>query len=62
MWDEIKDEMEPQALVTITFLVELIFESLRDEMRSQLPGNKGENANYGIGRREDEIGEICRPP
>lgn len=53
--------MEPQALVTIAFIVELIFESLRDEMRSQHLVNKEENANYGIIRREDEIGETCRP-
>jgi ribosome biogenesis GTPase A len=62
LWEEIKDEIEPEVYVTLQFLVELIFEAMRDEIKIQPIVNKEEIVNYGSVKGEDEIGEMKRSP
>jgi hypothetical protein len=37
-WDEMKDEIEPQVLVMLSFFARLLLSATRDEIRSQLAG------------------------
>lgn len=62
LWEEIKDEMAPQMLVTLQFLFELIFASLRDEIEGQPAVISKEISNYRKHRREDEMGATRGTP
>ena len=55
VWDEIKDEIEPQLYVTLAFLSKLLIAAARDERSIQPSVIKKENANYGFDDRKDEI-------
>lgn len=55
LWQEIKDELQPQLLVTIVFFAKLLFLSARDEIRVQGTVITKENGNYEIAQVKDEI-------
>jgi plasmid stabilization system protein ParE len=57
LWEEIKDEIAPQLYVTLVFIAELIFASVRDERSRQLPMIKGERGKYTNEGMKDEMGE-----
>jgi hypothetical protein len=53
LWDEIKDEISPEMFVTLQFLVELFFRSVRDEIRSQPFVTKAKIGNYRLDGMEE---------
>ena len=55
LWQEIKDEIEPQVLVTIVFFVKLLISAARDEIRVQRAVITKEKGNYGFSGGKDEI-------
>jgi hypothetical protein len=55
LWQEIKDEIKPQLLVTIVFFVKLLISSTRDEIRVQRNEITNEIGNWGFAGRKDEI-------
>jgi hypothetical protein len=62
LWDEIKAETSPEVFVTIQFLAELVFQSVRDEIVSQPSETKAEIANYRLGETKDENKESGPSP
>jgi hypothetical protein len=55
LWQEIKDELQPQLLVTIVFFAKLLFLSARDEIRGQCAVITKEMGNYQEADSKDEI-------
>ena len=55
LWDEIKDEIAPQPLVTIVFLANLLVSVLRDESTTQVDVINKEIGNYRSATKKDEI-------
>jgi hypothetical protein len=55
LWQEIKDELQPQLLVTIVFFAKLLFLSARDEIRAQGAVITKEMGNYQDAETKDEI-------
>ena len=55
LWQEIKDELQPQVLVTIAFFLKLVISSARDEIRGQGAVITKENGNYQNAETKDEI-------
>jgi hypothetical protein len=62
LWDEIKDEIEPQLYVTLVFFAKLLLAAMEDEKSIQ-PSvvNKG-NGNYGFRGGKDEMGRRSPSP
>jgi len=55
-WAELRDEMSPQQLVIIGFILRLVLRSTRDEISIQVPRIMGEYSNYASPRWRDELG------
>lgn len=62
VWDEIKDEMEPQDYVTIAFIVKLLVCAMRDEIIGQNSVIKREIGNYRFVEEKDETALSPSPP
>ena len=55
LWDEIKDEIEPQLFVTLVFIAKLLVAAARDERSIQPSVINTDIGNYGFDDRKDEI-------
>jgi hypothetical protein len=55
LWDEIKDEIEPQLYVTFVFFAKLLIAAVRDERSSQHSVIKKDIGNYRSGDGKDEM-------
>ena len=62
VWEEIKDEIDPQLYVTLVFYAKLLISAMGDERASQSIGITKEIANYAIDDGKDEIGRSVPPP
>lgn len=62
VWDEIKDEMEPQDYVTIAFIVKLLVCAMRDEIIGQPSVINKEIGNYRLVEGKDETAMSPSPP
>jgi hypothetical protein len=60
VWDEIKDEIEPQLSVTLVFYAKLLIAAMRDERSVQPSVINKEIGNYRFGDRKDETDGSCR--
>jgi len=62
VWDEIKDEIEPQLFVTLVFYAKLLIAAMRDERTFQSIGITKVIANYDVDDGKDEIGRSGPSP
>lgn len=55
-WDEMRDEIQPQVLVTLAFLARLLHRAARDEIRVQLATVIRDFPRLPAKDEKDEIG------
>ena len=58
VWEEIKDEIEPQLSVTLVFFAKLLIDALRDERPIQPAVINKEIGNYRIDAPKDETDSV----
>ena len=62
LWDEIKDEIEPKAFVTLVFFAKLIIAVIKDERSAQHSVINKEIGEYRFVDVKDEIGRTLPSP
>ena len=59
VWEEIKDEIEPQLSVTLVFFAKLLIAAMRDKRLIQPTVINKEIGNYRFDAQEDETDGLC---
>jgi hypothetical protein len=62
LWEEIKDEIEPQLYITLVFAAKLLVAALRDERTSQPSVINKDIGNYGFEGKKDEMSRAGPSP